>query len=99
MVLILRQIGELGEVAEGANHQDGTARAEALEDGLQVVPCLRILGAVEAHGTLPDPFDEKEGLFSLLLPYRISQHPPEQADVLLQGKVLVGVREVHGSVS
>jgi len=99
VVLVFRQIGELGEVAEGTDHQDGAARAEALEDVLQVLPRLGILGPVEAHGTLSDPLDEQKSLVSFLFPDRISQQPPQQADVLLQGQILVGVGRVHGSVS
>jgi hypothetical protein len=47
--------------------------------------------AAEAHGGLPDGFDDGVDFLALLVAQHVAEQAPEQADVFLQRRVLVGV--------
>ena len=108
MMLVLGDIGEMREVGEGANDRQRLVGAERVERGFQLAPGGRLVVAVEADRGLTDLLDEREGLLALLLAHRVAEDAAEQADVLAQGAILVGVAVVfdgellgegHGSAS
>ncbi len=98
VVLVLGQVGQLREIAEGADDQDGPARREGLEDALQLLHGRGVAAPAEAHRAAPDLLDELEGGLTLLLPHRIAQQSAQQPDVLHQRQVLIRQRGIHGAI-
>ena len=89
MVLVLGNIGEVGEIAEGADNLRAPGVRQAVKDCHQFGASARIFIAVEAYGGLADALDRLVDRLALLLAHRVAEQAPEQADVLAQGQVLV----------
>ena len=98
VVLVLGDVGEMREIAEGAHDREGLVGAEAVEDRLELAPRGRLVVAVEADRGLADLLDERVGLLALLLAHGVAEDAAEQADVLAQRPVLVGVVVFEGEL-
>ena len=90
MVQVLGDVGEVREVAEGADDPGGLLGRQAVEQGLELVPRGLVLVAMEADGGLADALDQGEHGLAFLGPYRVAEDGAEQADVVAQRQVLVG---------
>ena len=96
VMLVLGDVGEMREVAEGAHDRQRLVGAERVEDRLELAPRAGLVVAVEADRGLADLLDERVGLLALLLAHRVAEDAAEQADVVAQRPVLVGVVGVGG---
>ena len=77
---VLGDVGQQGEVAECPYHRDGLVDVHSMEH-------LRHLGAIDLGATNPKrfhpgAFDEIEHLRTVLFAHGVSEHRPEQSDVL-----------------
>ena len=95
-MLVLGDVGEMREVAEGPHDRQRLVGAQAVEDRLELAPRAGLVVAMEADRGLADLLDELEGLLALLLAHRVAEDAAEQADVVAQRPVLVGVVGVGG---
>ena len=91
VVLVLGDVGEMGEVAEGAHDRERLIGGETVERRLELAPGAGLVVAMEADRRLPDLLDERVGLLALLLAHRVAEDAPEQAYVVAQRPVLFGV--------
>ena len=90
-MLVLGDIGEMGEIAEGAHDRQRLVGAEGIEHRLELAPRAGLVVAVEADRGLADLLDERVGFLALLLAHRVAENAAEQADVVAQRPVLFGV--------
>ncbi len=90
VMLIFGDVGEMGEIAVGANDRERLFSVEAVERRLELAPRADLVVAMEADRGLTDLLDQLENLFALLLAHGVAKDPPEQANVLTQGDVLLG---------
>src|SRR5271154_5778041 len=101
VVLVLRDIGEMREIAEGADDLKRFPRRQIVQSGFQVATRGNILVATEADRILANILNGFENLLAILLAYRVAKDPAEQPDVVSQRLVLVFgvdcVRIWHGS--
>ncbi len=88
VVLVLGDVGQVREVAEGAHDLDRLVARQRIEDVLELAPGRNVVVAAKAHRVLADLFDAVEGRIALLLAHGVAQDTPEQADVLAQWVVL-----------
>jgi hypothetical protein len=88
VVHIFRDIGELREMAESANHGNGGLVAQLIQYHFQLVARPRILFAPKSNCGLTDVFHQVERGLSLLFAQGVSQHAPQEADILSQGVIL-----------
>ena len=96
VMLVLGDVGEMGEVAERPHDRQGLVGAEGIEHRLELAPRAGLVVAVEADRGLADLLDQRVGLLALLLAHRVAEDAAEQADVVAQRPVLVGVGGVGG---
>ena len=89
VMLVLGDIGKVGEIGVGADDLDRRCAGNAAEDGRQLGAGVLVLVAVETDRGLADPLDQLEGRLALLGPQRFAEQPPEQADVVAQRNVLL----------
>ena len=98
VVPVLGDVGEVREVAEGADHAH---RAVARKAGEQPVEGAAGGGvALQPVGDreLADPLDQVERLLAFLLADHVAEDPPEQADVVDQ-RLVLGRGRVGGGAS
>jgi hypothetical protein len=71
VVLVLGDVGEVREIAVGADDLVRAPAGEAVQDRLELAPGGLVLVPVEADGGLADEFDDVEGRLALLLADRV----------------------------
>ena len=98
VVLVLGDVGEVGEIAVGANDADGFGGRHAVEDEFQLAPRHPVLVAMEPDRGLPDAFDEVEHVHPLLVAHGIAENPPQQPDFLAQPRVSLDSGDIFGAV-
>ena len=91
VVLVLGDVGQVREVAEGAHHVQGLVARERIERRLELAARLQVVVAAKADRALADVFDALEHRLALLGAHRVTENPPQVADVLAQRRVLVGL--------
>src|SRR5271166_4939810 len=91
VMLILGDIGEMREIAEGRDDRERLVGAETVEGRLQLPPGAGLVVAMEADRGLPDLFDQLEGLLALLLAHGVAENAAEEPNVVAKGAVLVRV--------
>ena len=91
VVLILGDVGQMREIAVGANDRERLVGAEAVERRLEFAPRANFVVAMEADRGPADLLDQLVYLFALLLAHGVAEDSPEQADVAAQRQVLVGL--------
>jgi hypothetical protein len=89
VVLVLGDVREVREVAEGAHHVDGLVAGQGIEGGLQLAAGGAVLVAAKADRALADGLDQVEHRLALLGAHGVAEHAAEQADVVAEGKVFV----------
>ena len=97
VMLILGDVGEMREIAVGAHDRERLVGAQAVQRRLKLAPRGDLVVAMEADRSPADLLDQLEDLFALLLAHRVAEDSAEQADVVAQGDVLVGVVREGGS--
>ena len=90
VMLIFSDVGEMREIAVGANDRERLVGVEAVERRLELAPRADLVVAMEADRGLADLLDQFENLFALLLANGVAEDSPEQADVVAQRNVLLG---------
>ena len=91
VVLILGDVGQMREIAVGANDRERLVGAEAVERRLEFAPRANFVVAMEADRGPADLLDQLVHLFALLLAHGVAEDSTEQADVAAQRQVLVGL--------
>jgi len=91
-MLVLGDVGEMREIAEGADDADGLVVRQAADDGLELLARGLVRVAVEAQRGLADALDEGEGLIAFLGVHRLAEDTAEEPYVVAQRRVLVGRR-------
>ena len=102
-MLILGDVRQVREIAEGPDDGEGLIGVEAVENRPQLTPRRGLVVAVETDRGLANLLDQFEHLFAFLLADGVAEDPAEQADVVAQRHVFVGllpdgtgqVREIH----
>ena len=85
VVQILSDVGEVREVAEGADNPGRLAWRQAVQQTFQFPPRCFILVAVEADGGLADALDQAKHRLAFLAAYGVAEDAAEQTDVLAEG--------------
>ena len=98
MVLVLGDVGQLQEIAEGAD--DGLRRVarQRIEEGSEFGAGGRIALPGEAHGGLADALDNFENLITFLLTHGVAERPAKEPDVGAEGFVLL-LSSVSGGIN
>ena len=89
MVLILGNIGEVREEAEGADDLQCVVRWEAIQRRRKLAAGRGILIAAEADRVVPDLLDGVEHSLPALLAYCVTEDASEQADIATQRQIFV----------
>ena len=97
VVAVFRQVGQVTEIGEGADHAHRLVAREGLEQLLERAVGVLIGIAAESHRQLAHLLDQFVGLHPLLLTDHVAQNTPQQADIVNQGLVLVGSFHARGS--
>ncbi len=84
VVLVLRYIGEMGEIAVGANDAHGLGDRHAVENGFEFTPRQLVLVAVKTDRGLTDILDQGEYRLAFLIAHGVAKDAAEQPDVLAQ---------------
>ena len=87
VVAILRDVGQVAEVAERADHAHRLVGRQALEELRQVAPGVVVALEPVGHRELADAFDQLVRLLAFLLADHLAEDAPEQPDVLHQRRV------------
>ena len=87
VVLVLRDVGEMREIREGAHDLDRTVARQAVEGRFQLRPRGFVIVAPELDRNLADAFDGGEHGLALLLADGIAKDATEQADVFAQRQI------------
>ncbi|MNK95070.1 hypothetical protein D3C87_1152950 [compost metagenome] len=90
VVLVLGDIGQVREIAEGAHHLIGLVARQPLEQAVQLGAGGAVVLAAEAHGGLANRLNQIERGLAFLLAHAVAQQAAQEADVLAQRQVLVG---------
>ena len=89
MVAVFGQVGQVREIAEGADDGDGLVTAEVLEQAVQRLAGVGILFQAKRHRQLAHPLDQLVGLAPLVLTQGVAQDPAQQANVVSQRSVFL----------
>src|SRR5882672_8676173 len=97
LVLVLGNIGEMREIAEGAHDLDGAVMREAIEHGFELAPGAGVALAPERDRNLPDALDRRKDGIALLLADGVAQHSSDQPDIVPQGSLAIREFQHHGA--
>ncbi len=89
VMLVLGDVGQMREVAEGPHDRERLVGRQAVEGRFELAPGAGLVVAMEADRGLADVFDEFKGLLALLFAHRVAENAAEQTDVVSQRLVLV----------
>ncbi len=89
VVLVLGDVGQVQEVAEGAHDDDGIVVRQAVQQLGQFGARVEVIVPAEAHAQPAHVLDQFEHAAAFLLAHDVAQHAAEQADVVEQRLVLV----------
>lgn len=92
VVLVLSQVGEVREGAEGADNLGRLIVREPVQDRFELLSRGCVVVAMEADGRPVDAFNDVEHLLTLLLADDAAQDAAEQADVLAERFVPVTIQ-------
>ena len=88
VVAILGDVGQMAEVAVGADHAHRLVGRQALEQRGEVAPGVVIALEPVGHRELPDALDQLVRGLALLLANHLAEDSPEQPDVRHQRRIL-----------
>jgi len=81
MMPIFGDIGQMREVAEGANHRHHLIDREVLQKTIECLAGRRIALETVGDRELADPLDQVEGLLAFLFSDHIPQQTTEEANI------------------
>ena len=81
-MLILGDIGEVREEAEGANNLQRFLRFQRVQSCFKIASRGEILVSAEADRVLPNVLDGVVDYFAAMLAYRVAEDAAEQPDIL-----------------
>jgi hypothetical protein len=90
VVAVFRDVGQVREVAEGADHAHRLVARQVLQQPVERAAGLRVALQAIRHRELPDTLDQLERGLAFLLSDDVAEDAAEQPDVLDQGAVLLG---------
>jgi hypothetical protein len=94
MVLILGDVRQMQEIAEGPNDREHRIARQIVENGFEFGARCRIEFAVRAlaqmHRGLADVLDDGKNVVAFLIANGVAEQAAEQADVVSQREILVG---------
>ncbi len=90
VVTVFGNVGQVREVAEGADHADGLVTGEILQQPVQRLAGPGVLLEPEGDRELAHFLDQLEGFLAFLFADDVAKQPPEQTDVFHQRTVLGG---------
>ena len=90
VMAVLGDVGEMEEVAEGADDGERLARAQPREEIVEVAARGFVGLALECGRQPPDRLDDLEGFLPDLLANGVAEDLAEQSRVVVQGAVLLG---------
>ncbi len=96
VVFVFRDVGQLQEVAEGADDRLGDIARQRVEQGGQFGPGGGVAVAGEADGCLANALDNVENRFAFLFADRVAKQAAKQADVGAEGFFLAAIERVCG---
>ena len=82
VVLVFGDIGEMREIAEGADDAHGLGDRHAVEDRFELAPRRPVVVAMEPDRGLPDALDQVEHVGAFLVAHGIAEDTSEQPDVV-----------------
>ena len=88
MVAVFRQIGEVAEVGEGADHAHGLVAAQTLEQLLQALVGLVVRVATKRHRELANLLHQFKRGGAFLFADHVAQNAAQQPDVFYQGALV-----------
>src|SRR5258708_17337063 len=88
LVLILRDVGEVREVAERTHDGDRRLEVERVESRCELRARLRVAVAAEADRETAHVLDDLIEVVALGVAHRLAEQAPEQADVLPDRRVV-----------
>ncbi len=102
VMLILGDIGEVREKAEGADQLQRLIARQGVERALQLLARGAVLVAAETNRTPADTLDRLERGVALLLAHRVAEDATEETNVLAQRQILLfavpGLGDRHGGL-
>jgi hypothetical protein len=90
VVAVLGDVGQVAEVAEGADHAHRLVARQVLQQPVEHAPGRRVTLEPVGHRELAHALDQLEGLVPFLLANHVAEDAAEQPDVLDQRAVLGG---------
>ena len=90
VVAVFGDVGQVAEVAEGADDGDRLLGAQVLQQPVEHAPGARVGLQTESHREAADALDQLERGVAFLLANDVAEDAPEQADVLDERPVLLG---------
>jgi len=103
MMLVLGDVREVREEAEGTDGLDHLVVREPVQRRLEIAARHLVVVAVETDRGLTDMLDEIEHGLAFLRTDSVAENPPEQADIVAQRHVLCRdlgrVHAAHSEVS
>jgi hypothetical protein len=90
VVLVFGDVGQVRKVGKGAHDRVGLFARELCQQRGELGAGLGVNLAAEAHRGLANGLDQGEHGFAFLVAQHVAEQAAEQADVFLQGRVLVG---------
>jgi len=90
LVAVFGQVGQVREIAEGADHRHALVGRQVLEQAVEVLAGHVVTPGPVGHGQLADFLDQLISLSSILLPDHVAQDPAQQADVAQERRIAFG---------
>jgi hypothetical protein len=90
-MLIFSDVGEMREIAVGAHDRQGLVGAKAVERRLKLPPRADFVVAMKTDRGLTDLLDQLIDLLALLFAHGVAKDSAEQANVVAERQILVGV--------
>ena len=98
LVLIFREIGEMREIAVGANDLYGLRRCQRAQDSFELSARFLVAVAMEAYRGLTNELDQVENFLALLIAHRIAKNTSQKPNVVLQRTIGLTIGGKVGSV-
>ncbi len=89
VVLVLGDIGEMREEAEGTNDLQCLLWRQSVQCSFEIAPRHDILVAAKLHRAAANALDDVKDRLAALLAYRVAENAAEQTNILAQREVLV----------
>lgn len=89
MMLVLRDIGQMGEVAVGADNLVRPPPRETVQCRLELLASYLVLVPMEPDRGLANMLDNIENRLSFLLPDGVPEEAAEKTDILTEWKIFI----------